>query len=364
MSSKPKNFVQILYPGLGGHSSVACSIIEGDENRKYKHYLIGYGIEHPSKVLVEKTKSLNINLVSILKKSGYDLKSKIQIFNTLKKINADLIVCHSTSVIEVVKLYCIIYKKKMIAVEHQSNNAKSISDWFKTLMILILSPRIVYLTEKYLKGIKEKFGKFVINNRVTIINNGINCKIFKDQEAPLCQSNKIISMISRLTDLRDHLTLIEAFSNFNKSFNSYELHIAGDGPTKSSLERYVQGKSIKNIIFLGNLNEVEVKDLINRTSIYIHSSLAETQSTSIMQVMASRKPIIATNIDGINNMLTNNVDALLFKPKDSTQLLELIKRLHLSKELKVQLSTNAYNKAHQHFSVKAMFGKYDKLFMN
>ncbi len=37
--------VQILYSGLGGHSSVGFSILEGDQDKKYKHILIFYGIE-------------------------------------------------------------------------------------------------------------------------------------------------------------------------------------------------------------------------------------------------------------------------------------------------------------------------------
>ena len=43
--------LQILYPGLGGHSSVATSLIAGDREKTYNHYLLGYGIEKPSENL-------------------------------------------------------------------------------------------------------------------------------------------------------------------------------------------------------------------------------------------------------------------------------------------------------------------------
>ncbi|HPW65512.1 MAG TPA: hypothetical protein PLS84_00365 [Salinivirgaceae bacterium] len=44
--------LQIPYPGLGGHSSVAFSLIEIDEERSYNHSLHGFGIE-PAEMLAQ-----------------------------------------------------------------------------------------------------------------------------------------------------------------------------------------------------------------------------------------------------------------------------------------------------------------------
>jgi len=357
--------LQILYPGLGGHSSVAFSLIEADEQNEYQHYLLGYGIESPTESFVTKAIEMNVNFDSVLKLKGLDIKSQFQIFKLLKKKKPDIILMHGTSLVFIVWIYCNLYRKKWVAVEHEPNYAKEIKDWIFSFFILLLAPQIVYLTPQYKEEINKKF-HFIPSKKISIIANGVNLEKFKKVNFKSSSKDKnetiTISMMSRMNALRDHKTLIDAFNMLSINYPNTELRIAGDGDTKQKYEEYAAKLNLRTIYFLGLLNEDEIIDLLNTTDIYVHSSLKETLSTSLLQTMACQVPIIATDIDGINNLLMDETDALLFQPKNAKQLADKIRIIIESPELKDKIVKNAYEKVKMKYSNKSMFEQYKSLF--
>lgn len=353
---------QILYPGLGGHSSVAFSLIEGDVKKIYHHKLIGYGIEAPSESFIFKAKETNTEYYSILKKNGIDITSLKEIYKILKTEKPDVILMHSTAVVFSVFIYSLFNKVKWISIEHQSNFAKSKKDWFYTFFILLLSPQIVYLSEDYKKQIKSRFKLFFPSRKISIVNNGININPYKISHEKQLKPNLVhLAMISRFNLLRDHETLIKAVFELKKHQN-IKLSIAGDGNTKPEMEKMVKDLNLESeVAFLGVIEEAEITKLLQKVDIYIHSSLAETQSTSILQVMASKTPIIATDIPGINNVLENEKNVLLFEKKNVNQLINCIEKLTNETELKSLIAQNAYIDVKLKFSLENMYNLYSKL---
>ena len=356
--------LQILYPGLGGHSSVAFSLIEGDESKIMKHHLLGYGIEKPSQTFVEKSNELKVEFESVLKPKGFEIKSLLKVYFQIKKIKPDYIISHSTSVIFVLFIYSIFYNCKWTMVEHQSNHAKSKKDWIYTIFILLLSPKIVYLTEVYKKEILEKFRFLTNRKKIDVISNGINLKKFHPSFSNITKDKIVFSMISRLNSLRDHKTLIYAIYEVSQNIPC-ELYIAGDGDTKEELMNLVKELKLENIVrFSGVLNEEGIIKLLHQTDIYIHSSLAETLSTSLLQVMACKVPIIATNIQGINNIIMNNENGILFKVKNMQNLLDQIYTILHDDNLKHKIIDNAYNMVVNEFNSQNLFKSYMNLWRN
>lgn len=350
--------LQIIYPGLGGHSSVATSLISGDEQNVYEHFLLGYGIEKPS----ENLESYNCDFV--LKKQGLDLKSYRTVFKKIKAVKPDAVIVHSTSQILTVFFYSFFYRIKWLAVEHQANNAKTKMDWVYSLIILLLAPKVVYLTEMYKKEMTAHFPRLTKYKKIAVIGNGIDLtKFIPGTRVPDGFTN--ITMISRMNRLRDHHTLVMAFGAVAKNNDRVRLKLAGDGETYDEIKKLIHSLGIKNKVeLLGFLNEDEIINLLHETDIYVHSSLAETQSTSLLQVMACKIPIIATDIDGINNLLTNNLDAVLF-PVSNSELLETsLKAMLSSPEMRYSLIENAYKKVTDQFNNIVFFKRYEAFLNN
>lgn len=344
--------LQIIYPGLGGHSSVATSLISGDEQNKYEHFLLGYGIEKPS----ENLDSYNCDYV--LKNQGLDLKSYRTVFKKIKVVKPDAVIVHSTSQILTVFFYSLFHRIKWLAVEHQANNAKNKIDWLYSFIILLLAPKVVYLTEAYKEQMLERFPYLVRRKNCKVIGNGIDLKKFSPQPTEPSQLIRL-TMISRLNKLRDHKTLIDAFAELANTHENLRLTIAGDGETFAEINNHISNLNLQHKISMtGFLTEDQVLKLLHETDIYIHSSLAETQSTSLLQVMACKIPIIATNIDGISSILIHNKEALLFECFDKNELIRWIHLLITDSTLKFKLIENSYLKIKESFSSQKMFTSY------
>jgi glycosyltransferase involved in cell wall biosynthesis len=96
--------------------------------------------------------------------------------------------------------------------------------------------------------------------------------------------------------------------------------------------------------------------------VYIHASLGETMSTAIMQAMACGKAIVASDVDGINNMITNGLTGLLVRVQDKEQMAIAISSLITDKALRKRLETAALKTAKNTFSDRLMFLRYKKIF--
>jgi glycosyltransferase involved in cell wall biosynthesis len=361
--------LQIIYSGLGGHSSVGFSLIDADLAGKYTHSIIFYGIEEVPEAFEAKCNELGIDYFIVRKVTGLDIGSQKQVVSLLKKIKPDIILLHANSLIIPAYYYRMLHKTKLITVEHQSNELKTIKEWILSLLIITLSGKVVYLTDLYKEQVKQKLGFIFKTSKSKVINNGINAAIFK----PLLKTgeiekaqNKAIGMLSRLSENKDHLVLLEAFRLLLiKNENRYQIKLllAGEGITKANLVKQAARLNLQDtVVFCGLLSERESAIFINEIDLYVHASFGETMSTAIMQAMACKKPVIASNVTGINNMLIDAETAMLVPVSNPEALAGAMWELLNNGELADQLANNAYQFANKHFTNIVMFSQYDLLF--
>jgi glycosyltransferase involved in cell wall biosynthesis len=95
--------------------------------------------------------------------------------------------------------------------------------------------------------------------------------------------------------------------------------------------------------------------------LYIHSSLAETQSTAILQAMAVGLPIIATNIPGNRELIINQQTGILVALKNVNELKVFIESLIQNPTFANELGQNARQKCLAEFTTTMQFSNYAKL---
>jgi glycosyltransferase involved in cell wall biosynthesis len=318
--------VQFLYSGLGGHSSVGFSLIEADAEKKHDHWIIFYGIEDMPQSSIDKCNELGIEYYLVKKRPGLDFVSQRQVISLLKKIQPAIILLHCVNLIAPVYYYGMFKKTRIIAVEHQPNHMKTRLEWVWSVLIIWVSKKTVYLTDLYKQQMKQKLLFLFREKGIVVINNGINIAVFKPSQSNVFSDNSIIKigMLARLTNAKDHGTLIKAFKLLgqnNLSPKQLQLHLAGTGNTMEALKQLANDLGIADTVyFRGMIAESEAVDFLNELNIYVHASLGETMSTSIMQAMACARPIIASDVNGINNMVIHQATGILVPPVDVNAL--------------------------------------------
>src|SRR5688572_12681088 len=93
--------LQVLFSGLGGHGSVAFSLVRGDRRRTHAHIMLFYGVELLAPGYADTCDELGVAHAVILKKPGLDLASWRQVIARIRRESPDVVLLHSTSLVGV-----------------------------------------------------------------------------------------------------------------------------------------------------------------------------------------------------------------------------------------------------------------------
>lgn len=352
--------LQVLFSGLGGHGSVALSMVEADVNRKWDHELVFFGVDEVKPEYNQKCSTLHIPFIGIQKKPGFDIKSERKYYNVLKKSKPDTIILHSINLIIPTFLYALFHKTKLISVEHTPNQVKTRFEWIFSFFISLLSTRVVFLTEVHREEVLKKFAGIYWKPTV-VIPNGIDIQLYHTLDKVKDEKVFNIGMMARMSDTKDQLLLIKAFQHLEPNYPNVKLLLAGSGDKYAMLVDYVKKQHLKNVVFLGMLDEQEVISYLNNLHLYVHATLGETMSTSLMQAMSMGLPIVGTDIPGVNNVMKDNENGILVSKNNVEELEMAIIKLIDNESLRKQFGLCSRSIAELELSSRVMFEHYHKI---
>jgi L-malate glycosyltransferase len=360
--------LHILYAGLGGHANVFASMVAADTNSQFNFEALYNGIEPMRESYKEFCVANKLPFYYVAKKRGLHVGFYFSLYKAIKKAKPNILFLHGGGAIVPAKLYKLLHKScKLIVVrETQANHLKLRNDWINLKLSMLLADKMVYLSEEYNREVESSLPKLYKAKKSFVIPNGLNLDLFKAVKKANNLGVFKIGMAARMTNIKDHDTLVKAFAIITEKFgNNIQLLLAGDGTEKPVLENLVKKLNLQEqVIFVGLLNEQELANYLNSLDIYVHATFGETMSTAIMQAMACGLPIVASKVLGVNNMITHNQNGLLVQVKNSKVLAQTLEKLLLDELLRLELGKAAGIKASSDFSNEKMFEKYKTIFLN
>ena len=359
--------LHILYSGLGGHGNVFFSMVEADAKKEYNFEALFTGVEPVREEYIERCNTNSVPFTYINKTPGKKhLSFFYSVFKAVLKSKADVIFIHGSIMLLPAWFAKKIgfSNKKIIVRETQAIHLKTGRETKAFNFSMKLADKIVFLSDEYKNQTQQNMGSQFNAAKTHIIPNGIDLKFFSPKQQEIERSVVKIGMQSRIVPIKDHKTLLAAFKIVTElvPYKTFELVIAGDGEMLNELTNLANTLNIyKQTTFTGLLSEKDLPDFLNDLDIYVHASFGETMSTAIMQAMACGKAIIASDVDGIKNMITDGEDGLLVEVKNENKLAEKILLLLNNDSIKKKLESNAHLKAQQAFSNTRMFNSYKKI---
>jgi glycosyltransferase involved in cell wall biosynthesis len=165
------------------------------------------------------------------------------------------------------------------------------------------------------------------SNKVTRIHNGINLhKIrYKDDRYSVRRSlgiaddKYIVGAAGRLTPVKGHGELLRAFRLLKESIGNTKCLIVGDGPSMPELNMLARTLGIADdVILVGHRDDVY--DLINCMDIFVLPSLHEGIPMVLLEALALGKPVIASSVGGVPEIVSHGETGLLVKPGNAKEL--------------------------------------------
>ncbi len=359
-----KKILHSFYAGLGGHTAVFFAALKYSQAAFFTEVAM-YGIEDPLESTKSQLDKRNIPTVFLKKKSKWDLLHPIKYAWQIRRRRADLIFLHGGYAIVYVCLFCVIFgKSKLLIRETQALNLKTFRQRINSLVSIFVAHRIVFLSNTYRDEFFNTTFKRSFLQKSQVIPNGLDLDLFSPIKSPVKDGIIKVGMFSRIVPIKDYRTLIKSFEQVIKAgFLNCRLVIAGDGADLKNIIQYANDLNIERYCeFKGLLNKNELISYLQDLDIYVHSSLGETMSNSIMQAQACGLPIIATDVFGINNVIVSGENGFLFGLGDTEELTILLQDLIKSPTKRMEYGKISREYAENCLSDQIMGKRYNELF--
>jgi len=172
------------------------------------------------------------------------------------------------------------------------------------------------------------------------------------------ENEKYLLYFGRLSAEKGINVLLETMKNLP----NINLKIAGTGPEEVNCLNTIKKYDLKNVALLGYQTADHLLSLIsNAYAVVVPSICYENCPLSILESLALGKPIIASDIGGIPELITNNGNGLLVKANNPEALATAIKKLWLDDHLCLSLSKQALNTSAS-YSPNTYFDQLNKLY--
>lgn len=284
----------------------------------------------------------NDDFVEILKENGIrhsvlsdNLRSPSNIIRLKRFIKAgdyDVVHVHLFPALYYASMARFLSKNRfgLVYTEHSTTNRR------RNNVMLRIVDRFIYKRYDVIIGIsdkvKENLDRHLGVNFVRVINNGININSIQNALTSNIRADEnissdaiVITMVSRIAEGKDYATLINAIERLPERFH---VVFVGGGPLMPNLKSCADNSDAAARIHILGLRS-DVFGILKASDIIVLSTHHEGFSIAMLEAMASKKPFVASAVEGVKDLVGGIAE--LFEYQNSDELSSILLALYNDK---------------------------------
>lgn len=217
---------------------------------------------------------------------------------------------------------------------------------------------------------------------IELIYNGVDLSRYDHQEAcctlpeeyGFAAGTPLVGVVARLEPEKGHATLLDAWPQVLESAPGARLLVVGEGSRREALEAQARTLGLlgeecdgdrcvgtrgarpgAKVVFTGRRDDVPA--VTAALDVAVLPSYREAQGLVILEAMALSRPVVATNVGGIPEMIEDGVTGLLVPPRDASALAAAIGRLLDDHPLADTLARAGHDLVHERFCLERMIAE-------
>jgi len=207
--------------------------------------------------------------------------------------------------------------------------------------------------------------------KIRLIYSSLDCDWFKPEageraaafrrELGLAPDWPLVGSVAVLNPRKGMNFLLEAIPLLRQTQPDIRLVIAGEGPIHNALARQARQPGIADrVFFLGE--QKDVRPLLASLAVFVLPSVAEGLGVAVLEAMAMAKPVVASKVGGLPELVEDGKTGFLVEPQNPSALAEAIARLLQEPELQRRMGEKARLRVEEHFSREQMVIKTETLY--
>jgi glycosyltransferase involved in cell wall biosynthesis len=248
--------------------------------------------------------------------------------------------------------------------------------WLATDQIIVLSKQQYReIHEEFGVGRKDQFAIMPLGLDLNIFNNWHKRRHILREELGFTDGNTLIGIVGRLTEVKNHNLFLQMAALYKKACGNDGVRfiIIGDGHLSNQLEKQVEDLGLKGLVhFVGMRDDPE--NFYPALDIVALTSFNEGTPLTLLEAMANERPIIATAVGGVVDLLGETVETspgegynvnehgVLVKPNDACAFSTGLIRLINNKELRIKMGSNGKRFVERFYSKQRLISDMAQLY--
>lgn len=321
--------------------------------------------------LLHRASAAGIDAKQLPCRKRIDRSCLLDLINRLKDHKADLLHTHGAKA----DFYGLIAAKKLnlpvVATLHLWSHTPFIVrlyDWVDALLLRFFD-RVVGVSgaiaeEMVEKGIPRRLIR-VIRNGVDleslVATHGNGARQETRQELEIKEDAPVVGIVGRLASEKGHHLFLEAAREVLQLIPQAVFVIVGGGPLEEELQTHAAALGIAGSVRFTGIRQ-DVPRFYEAFDLLVSSSLREGTPMVLLEAMAMAKPVIATCVGGVPDLVRHDETGLLVPPGDIPSMARAIVDLLQNQNQRERLALAGQRLVHEEFSAESMAEAYRKLY--
>jgi len=361
---KEVNILHIWYSGgIGGTETHILNLIKHSDKNRFSHtvcFLQAGGI------ISKEIKDNGFDVIELNIKTIYSVLAVKSLCRVLSDSGIDIVHNHAST--PIVPIIAKRYRKKVVYTEHGnviSNKQKILLHHILGFIMSLFVDKVIAISNFVKESLVTK--RKVPRNKIAVVYHGVpSCKLPPTHLIDFSEFNHdavYVGTIGRCIKQKGFHYFIRVAAEFHRRFPSEEVKfvLTGDGPELPLLKKQAELQRVNNrIAFLGYRRDIDL--LLNKFHVLLVTSVAEPFGIVAIEGMSAGLPIVAFDVNGLNEIILHNRTGYLIKPFDIDEMVKKISILVRQDNARLQMGNAAFQHFEKNFRVNTMVKNTEEIY--
>lgn len=345
--------------GWGGQEKRTVRELVGLSPNRFRPLLVC----RPGSKIGQEAQSRGIVVEWVKMRGNFDPWAVFQLMNLIQRHRVDIVHTHSSADSWMSSVAAKLSPRRpwVVRTRHLSCSIRN------RLIYRWMADRVITVGESTRKYMVHEKG--IPKDKIITIPTGVDLEKFNPRrvkkdfrnEMAIPANAPVLGTVAVFRRLKGHVYILRAMKEILSFYPDAKLLLVGEGPQEENLRRTMEELGVGKAVILPGYRE-DVERLLQAMDVFVFPSLQEALGTAIIEAMAMEKPVVASRVGGIPEIVEDGKTGFLVNPEDVQGIAERVLFLFGNPALAESMGKAGRRVVEEHFDTRQMVERIEKLY--